>query len=519
MANNTQIIPPPFKGQNDQFPLIALSSPFAESMSNFNNLKGVVKLRQGNRRLGDLTTSLAARTIAPYGTSKLIAVIWSGTTDFYEVQTGTPTLVRTEPSGSPFLEMTYMYFRGYLFFCMPAMNTQFFTGAAWGTAAYTGMTIVRAGCVHKNRAYFIGAGTSIYGYSEIDSIAGALTPVDLRSVISSDAELYIIASVAMGENVNQENVLAFVFSNGDILYYSGSYPNSTSWQLISRAKVAPVLGPKAWVAAKGDTLIFTTTGVLSLRNILISGATKEVNEGIGAAIKNRWVSIVAYATAQGVSLKFNLSGIYDEDNDRFFVLFPVNVDYSTGAGSLKPSQLIFDFTLGAWYEYFQTVVTTARSVAGCYYSGKAYIITSEVAFSGSPNPTFVVQFEGKTTFLDDKLTVASSDTEAINYNLITAPLPIPKYGSNSIDGVEIIAKSDLYPQTNYSFIADLGRQETSGQPLVAQGTSIARPMANVGIQGAITSQLRVSGSSVSASIGLELYGFNVWYSMGEQGSR
>ena len=130
---------------------------------------------------------------------------------------------------------------------------------------------------------------------------------------------------------------------------------------------------------------------------------------------------------------------------------------------------------------------------------------------------YVVKIEGATAFVDDQLD--GTGTNPIAYKLKSAPLPVSKFGVNAIGGIEAICKSDLYPQTSYKIIADLGRAESAGQTLPAQGATIQKPMMNVGFQDATVAQVQISGSSVSASIGLELYAFNIWFNKGQEGSR
>lgn len=193
---------------------------------------------------------------------------------------------------------------------------------------------------------------------------------------------------------------------------------------------------------------------------------------------------------------------------------PFYVNPDTGAVvSNTYMQLIYDFTLEGWYEYYATDSNMTATTSCTYFNDAPYIAISRL--SGVAGGVY--KLEGNSNFLDDQ--ADGTGTNPIEYSLKTAPLPISKFGANAITGVEAIVKSDLYPQTNYKFIADLGRQETEAQNLPDQGTAISKPMMNVGIQGAIAAQLQVYGSTVSASIGLEISALNVWYNSGDSGSR
>ena len=514
MANT--LLPPPYKGQNDQFPLISIQSPYCERMENFNNLDGVVKVRQGNDLFATNATYGNVRDLTSYpnpSSPRLIAMV-NENADFkwYFVTAGSFSLQHTVAGTWSAIPVTF-YFNNYLFYCIANSGTMiYYNGSAWGNAGYTfgGITFYPyGGTEFKSRAYMIGGGSAMFGYSGIDAITGAVTLVDLSSQVTNKSLLYMIRPLSMTQNITSESVLSFIFNTGEILVYSGSYPDSPNWGRIARFKISKPIYYNAFVEAKGDSILLTESEILSLRNLFIGGYDKERDEGIGSTINERWRQIIkAYSATQ---LTY-ITGIYDEKRDRIVIAFPLYVDPSTAATVANTSfQLIYDFNLEAWYEYYATDASAVLSECATYHEGDSYL-----GIAGSA-AGYVVKLEGTTNFLDDQLD--GSGTNPIEYSLITAPLPISKFGANAISGVEAIVKSDLYPQTNYKFIADLGRQETAAQNLPDQGTSISKPMMNVGIQGAIAAQLEIYGSTVSASIGLEISALNVWYNSGDSGSR
>lgn len=525
MAN--VLLPPPFKGQNDQYPIIAISSPYCERMENFNNLDGSLKIRQGN----DL---FASTTVANYYGRGLhvwdatTAELYATTTDFgtnfriYDITTGSFVLDDTSAAGAG-NDVVSFFYNNLLIFCDSANNTTY-NGSAFvdGAFTYSGSFFPYGGTEYKTRAYILSLNTTVFGYSGIDVTSGALTEVDLADQISYKAYISMIRPISMTQNLTAESVLSFIFSSGEILVYQGSFPNAPNWGRISRFKISKPIWLNAFVEAKGDSILLTESEILSLRNLFVSGYDKEKDEGIGSAISKRWRQCMqAYLNSgslitTGVLYRY-VKGVYDEKNDRIVISLPKYVDPDTGLLVENTLfQLIYDFNLGAWYEYVQrdSSVTSPIVTSAAYYNDFVYIM---VVSDSSQSSMQIMKLDSLATFLDDQLD--GTGTVAIDYRLKTAPLPISKFGANAISGVEVICKSDLYPQTNYKFIADLGRQESGSQTIPAQGTSVAKPMMNVGIQGAITAQLQISGSSVSSTVGLELYGFNVWYEGGASGSR
>lgn len=522
MGSST-VIPPPYKGQNYQFPEVSIQSPYCRKMKNFKNKGGAAVLRQGhdmfcNQAVGG---GFEGRLINSYTkpTPELFALTDTGSAllRWYDISSGTASLVHSVAAGGD-AYLTTLAFNDYLFYfgssaLLPSNSgPQQYTGSAWGAAAYSWpVNTPLGGAVYKNRAYFLFYETASYGYSGINAISGTVTQKDLAGVLGTRAEIYGIATISTTDNMNPNAVLAFLFSSGDVLVYSGSFPDGSDWALASRFRISKPLRLRCLIDAKGDTFVLTESEILSLRNLFVGGYKQERAEGIGAAIQPRWAQIMRSLRAN-VDLSL-VQGVYDEEEDRLVISLPGYVDPDTSAYSNGVAfQLIYDFILGAWYEYTMTIAGGGQAKSACYHNNDVYFMYND----GGGN-TSEYKFEAGTTFMDE--TAAGAATVAIDYHLLTAPLPISKFGANDIGGVEAIMKSDLYPQTNFKFVADLGRQTTGSQPLAAQGTSIAKPMANVGIQGATTVQLDISGSSVTASVGLELNAFNVWYNSGAPGSR
>lgn len=528
----TQILSPPYKGQNDQFPVISIQNPNCERMENFNNKLGTLNLRKGHDYFAALASTNQGLNVTSYATAfnptllLMVDNIVGGTSElrWYDITTGVPVLVHTRVGSGGDDEIHTLYFNGYLFYMGEfslSASPEYYNGTTWGTAGYTWPSSFNpfGGCVYKNRAYFAGRQSAEYAYTGIDAITGATTGVDLGSIINSPADLFGIRSISTTQSVKPDNVLAFLFSNGEILVYYGGpygYPDAPGWGSISHFQVSEMIYNNTFIDAKGDTFIFTKSEILSLRNLFLSGYDSERKMGIGAAIQRRWSQIVQGLAAYSSDIPTFIKGIYDDKNDRLVINLPFWVDPVTGAAVASSSgQLIYDFILNGWYEYYQIYGTASSlSLSICYHDGDLYNLVDKTPATFT---TVVWKLDSLATYIDDNITGAAAI--GIPYKMRSAPLPIAKFGANSISGVEAICKSDLYPQTNYKFVADLGRAESASQVLPAQGTTITKPMMNVGIQDAITSQLEISGTSVSCSVGLEISAFNVWFNQGEAQSR
>ena len=499
-------------------------------MQNFYPEGSSVRLRNGNTKFGyiELANTAVMLNVAAYGTTAIIVLYqasgpgqltWNNMT-----AGGAGTIVHTPALATGDDEIHTLYYYGVLFYFGEASlaaggsaGPQQFNGTAWGAATYTWPASFNpfGGCVHKSRAYFIGRASAAYGYSGIDSVSGVVTKVDLAGFLSTKADLYIIRSVSMSENVTQENIAAFIFSNGEVLAFGGNYPDSSTWGLVARFRISNPIYQNSFCDAKGDSFIFTETEILSLRNLFIGGYSNERINGIGAAIKNRYSQIIAGIKATGPSLIKLVKGIYDDKNDRLIISFPLYVELDSGTiSSSRTLNLVYDFTVGAWYETFQVVEELGWTASAYYFDGEAYSLLTNTTGDG-----YLMEMESKTIFVDDR--ADTTGTIQIDYVIESAPINTTKFGVNTIDGFEVIMRSDAssYAGAQFKLIADLGRQTTNSQIVIDQGTSIAKPMVNVGVTASFA-QWSLSGVSGETSAeGIEIYALNVWYNEGQQGSR
>lgn len=514
-------LPPPFKGQNDQIPTFSLENPFCARIQNLKNEKGIVSLREGNKKFAQVTSTavyLTALAIAEYD-AKLFMLVDDDSTGirWYDISSGTPSSVHTIGVLGGGSQIQTLYFNGYLFwfgeaaFLPSASGPVYYNGSVWGAAGWTypgANSAPFGGAVYKNRAYIINRGSPDYYYTNIDAISGATTRVSLSSIVSQKADIFAIKSVSLSENVTQENLIAFLMSSGEILVYSGSYPNSETWRIAARLQTAPLLYTNSTIDAKGDTFLLTSTEILSLRNLIAKGYDAERREGIGAAIESRYKQIV-----QALSLAYGggryipyIKGVYDKKNDRLVISFPYYVSPSVGLAQTGFFQLIYDFSLGAWYEYYQlsndSTAWVNRDVVT--WNDSTYVLSGAV--NGSTKYATVHQIEGKTDYLDDNI---NSGTLGIPYKLTSAPHPLNRYGVVKTDGLEVIMKSDIYPTAKWRLIGDLGAQQTAEQVTSGNGSNVTKTFVNLGIESNLV-QYELSGTSTTSTVGLEIYGTNLW---------
>jgi hypothetical protein len=490
--------------------------------------------------------------IFAYGDTRCFSVVKRATgnlIDFFDVETGGAAVYTTANSVAT-TSATSMYFRNrlYIFFntatLAPGVN---YDGSTFAVTGYTGSSLTPvAGTVFKNRAYLVQLDAASYWYSEIDAVTGACTSVDLSGITEQKTTLSCIASFTLSDQSTTEEIMTFIMGNGEVLFYTGSYPDSPTWGLAGKAKIGNPVGYNSTIKYQGDTLVLCDSGVVSLRELFLRGATASQQVSINSRIQNSWKTLVTAARAFfGTSagpiipntsggIVGNIRGVYETSTDRIIITFPCGFFTSGAFDLLINTYFIFDTLLQSW-----TIHNTQTNSAGanygnvndiCYYKNK-----TRVLYQVSPAPAnsyvTVGTKEGATSsssFPFDDLNptelAAAGDAIPYNYKMVTAPIPMSKTQVTLLTGFEVILKTDTYIGTtrnSWKLIGDFGAIETTTQQSQPVNTNIYKTLVNVGIEANYV-QIELAGGtqqSPPATVGLNLYAMNIWHDNGEKGSR
>lgn len=527
MANSANL-PAPYQGVNEKIPAAGLKSPNCETLLNFNTNQAGISLRKGDAKYSTFTRAISDPLgLYPYGDTKLFAAVYrsfGAGIDFTDAETGTVEF--TTGNQLSITAVNSLFFNNYLFFFF---NTATFApgyhwnGAAMAATTYTGNVAnfwPIGGNVYNKRAYLIQLNEPAYWYTPLSAITGVCTKVSLGEFLQQKATLSAIASFTLSENATIQYVQAFIFSNGEILFYTGSYPDSADWTLLGSAKIGQPLFAQSVIPYQGDTLIMCDSGVVSLRDLFQRGSQKAIGLSVNSLIQRSWRALVQdmrrllnrpNGPITGGYLVGNVRGVYDPKSDRIIISFPYYLQ-SNGAATNGSYYFIFDNQLEAWYH--------GRSFGGIVYDIAAY--KNKVLLLGKSlvSSTYMVwEKEGSTGYMDRRNDDASD--VGYDYTMTSAPIPFPKTAVYETTGIEPIIQSDLYTETNWTLISDFGKQTTNNQNISdTMGTSITKPLVNAGIQNITYVQVAMNGTTVAGkTVGLDLYSYNVWYNSGDIGSR
>lgn len=532
MANSANL-PAPFLGVNERDPIAAVKSPYCQTLLNFNVTTAGITLRNGDSKfdwISPAATGSDALNMGffPYGDTKLISPVkatGTGLIDFYDCETGVSgyTTVNSVNTSA----WSTVYFNKYLMF-FPNTSTLapgvYWNGSAYGAVGYTGSNLWPiAGNVYNHRAYLVQLNECAYWYSGIDQISGACTKVDLNGLVEQNCTLSSIASFTLSDQTTTEEYQAFIMSNGEVLFYSGPYPDSPTWAQRGKSKVGQPLYVGSTIRYQGDTLLMCDSGVISMRALFLSGAEKAQNLSANTLMQDTWRALVQ-AIRDNLNaptgpivpglLNGTIRGVYDSKTDRIIISFPYQLNAS-GAAIAGSFYFVFYTPLEAWF--FQQS-TGDRIDDICVYKNGVRLLAQSINQSTGDLELMIYTKEGSTGFQDRN----SSDTANVSYDyeMLSAPIPFPKTAVYETDQIEPILESDLYAETNWNFVADFGRQTSGNQPTNALTTSVAKPAVNVGMQNITYVQVKMSGTTAaSKTVGLNLYSYNVWYNSGEKASR
>ena len=538
MANSANL-PAPFLGVNEKDPIAAVKSPYCESLINFNVTTAGIELRKGDSKFDWISPAASGSDslnmgFFPYGDTKLISPVKStgtGFIDFYDCETGVSGLTTINSLSTT--AFSTVYFAGYLFF-FPNTSTLapgfFWNGSAYGTAGYTGSGNFWpiGGNAYKNRIYLIQLNEAAYWYPTgsvgINAISGACTKIDLTGLTEQSCTLSSIASFTLSDQTSTQEYQSFIMSNGEVLFYEGSYPDSPTWRQVGKAKVGQPLYSGSTIRYQGDTLLMCDSGVISLRALFLAGSENAENLSANKNMQNSWRRLI-----QGIRLTLNnpvgpinpgltngtIRGIYDPKSDRIIISFPFRLNRDTGVVTARSFYFVFYTPLQAWF-FHESEGDRIDDI--CVYKNGVRLLAQTINQSTGDLELMTYTKEGSSNYQDRN----SADTADVSYNfeMISAPVPFPKTAVYEATFIEPILESDLYDTTLWYFVADFGRQTSTEQTTNAATTSVAKPGVNVGMQNITYVQVQILGVTAAAkTVGLYLYSYNVWYDSGDKASR
>lgn len=528
-------LPAPFGGVDDLTPIIALQPPYCENLLNFNVAQEGTLLRFGDKKFGVTITQTAGgsvpQRIFTYGNSRIFVLTYEVVAQKYvlnDMESGATVFDMTAilPGPLAFSGFYDLYFNKYLFMFSKAAGTtipgMYFDGTAFGVIGYTGTGYAPlGGNVYKNRAYMIQAGEAAYWYSDLKAISGPCVYQDLSSLTKEECDLAIICSFSLSDNVSAIVLQAFVMTNGEVLFFSGAYPDAPDWIQVGDGKIGQPVDFNAYIKHQNDSLVLCDTGIISMRELFLNGAQGGKSLSINDRVSQRWAKLIqsirsVYSIPNGpISVIINgtntsgyIRGVSDSKADRVIINVPFYL--SSGVATTGNTQFVFDTQRTSWFFHQSYKDSTLPKLV---YDINRYKNKVILVSSGSTK-IMTSEKEGATNFTDRDADDASDN--GYYYEIISAPVSQGRNYVQKGQGLDVILKSDLYAETAYYLVRDFGVESTASQKMPSYGAagSLQKPFANLGIEGSFI-QYKISGvTTTGKTVGYQLYGTNFWVSVG-----
>jgi hypothetical protein len=239
-----------------------------------------VRVRGGRYKvatIGDPVTTLFV-----YRSASSETIFAASDTDVYDISAFNDSVVPTAElssrnSGIYSAEMMGTTAGEYLYIVNGADSAQLFDGSTWteidavSTPSITGVATADLRYVwkHKNRLWFIEAGTKTAWYLPVDSVGGAAADFALDGVFELGGALLFGATWSQESGDGPDDRCIFVSDQGEVAVYAGTDPASAStWALVGLYRMPPALGQDAHMKAGGDIVIATNGGLIPLSEVI-----------------------------------------------------------------------------------------------------------------------------------------------------------------------------------------------------------------------------------------------------------
>lgn len=212
-----------------------------------------------------------------------------------------------------------------------------------------------AGGVSKQFLWFIENGSQKVWYAaQAGNISGELNCFDLSTITRFGGHLQAVCSWTVDGGQGIDDLTVFITSEGEVLVYSGSNPNSADdWRLKGSYKISAPLGWQCAMPYQGDLVIITHDGYMPLSKVLPLNEAGTSTQ----AFSDKISSLVAKRTAYGQNKDGWQGIIYPKGG---YALF--NVPISQGY-----EQHVVNLTTGAWCRF-----TAIKSHCWALFAGKLY---------------------------------------------------------------------------------------------------------------------------------------------------
>ena len=264
-------LPAPYGGQNNKDGIYNLSPEFASSLVNW--IPGPGYLDARGPCIAYSSGTVGAPIQAIWGHPSGTGVFATDVGELYEVLPVIGSALDATPTSGDFHGNV---FQDRLILCNGVDTPRIYNGTAVSTGTYTGITTpadLYGSLTFKGRVYYWEQGARRFWYAAAGAFQGALSSFDLATFTRGDGTLVSIAPMTFDGGQGPDDLIAFLFSNGEVLVYQGDDPgNANAWQQVGAFRIGKMVGRACWAVVGSSTLVATDLGVVDLARALSTGA-------------------------------------------------------------------------------------------------------------------------------------------------------------------------------------------------------------------------------------------------------
>lgn len=315
---------PPYGGLDLVSPIDNMDPIYALELVNIFPGASAPELRKGYSSFATLSGSNAVNTLRAMpksdGSTDLLA--FSGTKIFRIVAAGTVTDV-TGTTALTSTNCSTEIFSSRLFICNGSDTVQVFNGSTNTTAdcTFTGVTLANLVNVsaYKKRLYFVEKNTLSFWYGGTNAVgASALTQEDLSSVFTNGGRLLFAGSYTNQTASSSQDLFFACSSEGELLFYSGSYPGDAAWTNVARYYIGRPVGYNAFIRVNQDVWVITEQGIVPISALFQTDPEQALN-----TVSARINPVISEA-AQSIPFSYRWSGVFYPIGRRVYITVPIS---------------------------------------------------------------------------------------------------------------------------------------------------------------------------------------------------
>lgn len=124
--------------------------------------------------------------------------------------------------------------------------------------------------VYARRLWYTQKNSFVVWYGAVNSIFGALSSIDLSSLFTLGGSLQGMVTWSVTSELSSIQYAAFVSSEGEVLLYSGTNPDSaTGFNLVGQFRIGKPVGQRFYAQVGGDVILITQDGLIPLSKAAI----------------------------------------------------------------------------------------------------------------------------------------------------------------------------------------------------------------------------------------------------------